>query len=112
MTKKTVIAIIMMAVMAVIVFGSVGIALAGNLDDSGGQRLVDAFKSLATSKWGKALFFASLLVGIVCIVSNKYKAFGIFALVLGILLGIYGGLGDSLWNLFTGASGGSGGTTQ
>lgn len=103
---------VLIIMIALIMTGTVWAAnTTGNLDDSGGQSLVDAFKKLATSNWGKALFFASLLVGIVCIVSNKFKTFGIFALVLGILLGIYSGLGESLWNLFTSA-GSSSGTNQ
>jgi hypothetical protein len=74
------------------------------IDDTAGNTIVDSLKAFSQSGWGKALFFASLLVGVVCILSGKHRTFGIIALLFGILLGAYGGLGDSLWDIFSGLS--------
>jgi hypothetical protein len=72
-----------------------------SLNDAPGNSIVQGLKGFATGGWGKALFFVCLLVGIICIVFTRQRAFGLIALVFGILLGVYGGLGESLWNLFT-----------
>jgi hypothetical protein len=77
------------------------------LDDTPGNSVVTALKSFASGGWGKALFFCSLLTGVICIIFTRHRGFGLIALVFGILLGVYGGLGESLWQLFT--SWGSGG---
>lgn len=76
----------------------------GGLGDESAGKVVDALKEFATSNWGKALFFASLLGGVVCILSSKYRAFGLVSLTFGVLLGAYGGLGDALWDLISGMS--------
>jgi len=73
----------------------------GGVDDSGGNSIVDALKSFAKGGWGKALFFCAMITGIICILFTRHRGFGLIALVFGILLGIYGGLGESLWSLFT-----------
>lgn len=80
------------------------IAYAVNIDDTAGNTIVDSLKSFTKSGWGKALFFASLLVGVICILSGKHRIFGIISIVFGILLGAYGGLGDSLWEIFSSLS--------
>ena len=76
----------------------------GGLGDESAGKVVDALKDFATSNWGKALFFASLLGGVICILSSKYRAFGLVALTFGILLGAYGGLGEAIWELISGMS--------
>lgn len=80
--------------------GSGGSSLGG---ESAGK-VVDALKEFSTSNWGKALFFASLLGGVICILSSKYRAFGLVALTFGVLLGAYGGLGEAIWDLVSGMS--------
>jgi hypothetical protein len=76
------------------------------LDDAPGNSIVDALKSFAKGGWGKALFFCSLIAGVICLLFTRHRGFGLISLVFGILLGVYGGLGDSLWDLFTSWGGG------
>jgi formate-dependent nitrite reductase membrane component NrfD len=93
-----------MLVIALMVVPTVSSADSVSIDDTAGNTIVDSLKSFSKSGWGKALFFASLLVGVLCILSGKHRTFGIIALVFGILLGAYSGLGDSLWGIFSGLS--------
>ncbi len=97
----------LMAVMAAGMFFIPNIADAtsgGGLGGESAGKVVDALKEFSTSNWGKALFFASLLGGVICILSSKYRAFGLVSLTFGVLLGAYGGLGEAIWDLVSGMS--------
>ena len=77
------------------------------LNDTPGNSIVQGLKSFATGVGARPSFSVSLLTGVICIIFTRHRGFGLIALVFGILLGVYGGLGESLWQLFT--SWGSGG---
>ena len=71
------------------------------ISDAGGNSAVDAIKSFATSGWGKLLFFCALIAGVIGFMSHKYRPYGIIALLFGVLLGVFGPVGESLWTMFT-----------
>lgn len=100
MVVLSVLVVVSMLFMPIIADANTG----GGLGDESAGKVVDALKEFATSNWGKALFFASLLGGVICILSSKYRAFGLVSLTFGIMLGAYGGLGEAIWELITGLS--------
>jgi hypothetical protein len=101
-TKKSFFACIVLVVLLAIGPSAVYASGSGTgLDDAPGNSIVQALKTFASGGWGKALFFCSMLAAIIGFLSHRHRVFGIIALVFGILLGVYGGLGESLWNLFT-----------
>ena len=107
---KTVSLILFTLVLAALVTSAVPVHAASSgavLDDAPGNSIVDALKSFAKGGWGKALFFCSLITGVICLLFTRHRHFGLISLVFGILLGIFGGLGDSLWSLFTSWGGGN-----
>lgn len=69
--------------------------------DRAGVSASDGLKKLARGPLGKALFFGALLIGIILILSNKHRTFGLVALLFGFLLGAYGGIAEGLWKWFT-----------
>lgn len=93
-----VLALVLLAIFAV---GTVCAYADTTLSDAPGNAIVQGLKSFASGGWGKALFFCALIGGIIGLLSQHHRKFGLIALVFGILLGVYGGVGDSLWNLFT-----------
>jgi len=101
---KVLLVVLMAAVLLlpVIAFAESGGA---TIDDSGANTMVDSLKKLAVSGWGKLLFFASLLTGVICILFTRHRLFGLIALSFGVLIGVYGGVGESLWKLFSGLGG-------
>jgi hypothetical protein len=104
MKTKTVSLVVCLLLLAVLAISPLAVYAAGSgtgLDDAPGNSIVQALKGFATGGWGKALFFCSILAAVICFLSHKHRMFGVIALVFGILLGVYGGLGESLWQLFT-----------
>ncbi|MDA8103764.1 MAG: hypothetical protein M0Z71_00125 [Nitrospiraceae bacterium] len=107
---RTISLILLLVLLAGLVPGAMPVHAAGGgavLDDAPGNSIVDALKSFAKGGWGKALFFCSLITGVICLLFTRHRHFGLISLVFGILLGIFGGLGDSLWSLFTSWDGGN-----
>lgn len=74
--------------------------------DKAGEDTANLLKQIASGPIGRALFFGALLFGIVAMLSQKHRSFGLIALGFGLLLGLYGGLADGLWSWFTGMGGG------
>ena len=96
--------IVMLAVTVATVLSLPIIAFAaddGGLD-AAGESVITGLKSLASGKLGKAIFAACMFAGVVTIISPRHRGLGIAALVTGVLLGVYGGLLDSVWTLFGG----------
>ena len=53
--------------------------------------------AIATGALGKAVFFAALFIGIMCILFTKHRLFGLLVLVFGFMLGAYSGIATGLW---------------
>lgn len=53
--------------------------------------------AIATGALGKAVFFAALFIGIMCLLFTKHRLFGLLVLVFGFMLGAYSGIAAGLW---------------
>ena len=97
--KTVVLSMVLMIVAAVVLMSPI-LAFA-DLDETA-DNVTTGLKHAASGKFGKMIFGACLLVGIVTLVSGRYRMVGVAALVMGIGLAIYGNLLDSVWTLFGG----------
>ncbi len=75
--------------------------------NNAGSTVISVLKTFSTSPAGEALFFASLITGIISILFKKHRGFGLIALCFGLLLGAFGPIGDTLWSLFSSVGGGT-----
>jgi hypothetical protein len=107
MKKATIVVILVLMAVATLTVPFSAAAFAATDASSGGDQVVSGFKTFASGSWGKAIFACCLLIAIGCLIFTKHRMFGLIALAVGVALGMYGGILDQLWSLFTSWGGGT-----
>lgn len=68
--------------------------------DTVGAKLTTTLEEAATGNIGKGLFYLSIFAGAISILFTKHRAFGIVAIIFGILIGGYKSIVSGLWTIF------------
>lgn len=101
MGSKTI--IFVTALTLVTLFAGVGAVFADDkmtgIDETAGT-VMEKLNIMSKGAVGKAIFFLSLFVGIICLLFTKHRMFGMIALGFGLMMGAFTGIADGLWNIF------------